>query len=284
MIIQHVARAVLFAITAAWLVAPTTARAQRAADCQCGESTLDKITKRGVLKAGVRFSQPPFGYLDRDGKNVGFTADMARAFAEKLKVKVEFVQTTNQTREPLLLNGSIDLEFGPTTVTKKREEVVDFSIVYLWDGGGIVVRKGESKSPKDYGIPSKTVAATQGSSIAADFVKRFPGAKMLYFQEYTDCITALLNRKVDAVVASNSAGVLAAKKFDKIEAGETFYRDPTAIMVRQNDSKWRNWVNWTLQELWAEGRYQKMYEAHYGTPPNFHLWSETMLQPGIGKP
>src|SRR5690606_24861952 len=97
------------------------------------EGTLDKIKRTGKFLAGVRYDYPPVGSVDRDGKNIGFGVDIAKAFAEKLGVEPTFVQTTSRNRIPLLQSGGIDADIGPTTPTKERDEVVDFSIVYYWD-------------------------------------------------------------------------------------------------------------------------------------------------------
>jgi polar amino acid transport system substrate-binding protein len=257
----------------------------RAQEVQCpqAECTLEKIKKRGVLKPGVNFARPPDGYVDAQGNNVGFAPDIARALAEKLKVKVEFIQVTNQNRIPLLLNHSVDVIITAANQTRKREEVVDFTIVYLWDAMGLLVRKGESKDPKDYGMPPKVLSAAQGSLNAVKYLEMFPKAKVIYFQEHTDGVMALLNKKVDAYLTSGTIVRSFAKKFPELEMGGEYFFEPQAPMVRENDSKWRKWLNWTFQELWLEGRYQKIYEKNFGVPPNFHLWSEKMLMPGIGE-
>jgi ABC-type amino acid transport substrate-binding protein len=247
-------------------------------------STLDKIKERGKFIAGVRHDYPPFGYIDAQGKVAGFGPDLAKAFAEKLKVKVEFFQSTSQTRIPILTNGTIDAEIAATTPTKKREEVVDFSIVYVWAPGVMLVRKGEPKKAEDYALPPKVVSCTQGSINTVIYLQKFPKAKVVSFQEFTDCVLALVNKKVDAVLMNKFVASDFIKKHEGLEIGGIFMEDPLAIMVRENDSKWRKWINWTLQELWLEGRYQKMFQANFGSPPdNFHLWSEKMLMPGIGE-
>lgn len=246
------------------------------------ESTLENIQKSGVFHAGVRNDYPPYGTIDSTGKPVGFGPDLARAIAEKLKARVEFVPVTSKTRIPLLLNGSIDADIGPTTRTKEREEVIDFSIVYVWDEGTLLVRKGESRDPRAYG-PPKTVATTQGSLFVDLFKEVVPNAQFRLFQEYPDAAVALLNKQVDAVIINKYPAASFAKKFPGLVVGETFFRDPIGIGVRQNDSKWRNFINWTLQEFWLAGRYQKMFEANFGYPPDFPLWSPYRLQPGIGK-
>ena len=147
------------------------------------ESLLEEIKKRGVLRAGVRFDYPPIGYIDKQGKNAGFGVDIAQAFAEKLGVKVEYVQVTSKTRIPLIVNRRIDAEIGASTPTRRRDEVADWSIVYLWDLGVILVRKGDGMNIKDYG-PPKVAATTQGSVFEKLFYEAVPNGKMKLFQEY----------------------------------------------------------------------------------------------------
>src|SRR3546814_323834 len=125
------------------------ASAQTAAPAK---STLDQIKERGVLLAGVRFDYPPNGFVDATGEVVGYGPDLAREFARNLGVKVKFVQATSQTRIPLLLNGQIDAEFGITTPSKTRDEVVDFSLVYNVEPTVILVRNGESVRPEERSI------------------------------------------------------------------------------------------------------------------------------------
>src|SRR5438552_14004108 len=92
------------------------------------ESTLDVVRKRGKLIAGVRYTNPPFGYVDEKGQNVGFDVDIVRAFAQKLGVGLELKDVTAQTRIPVLLSGGIDLAAAAINHYIDRDQVVDFSI------------------------------------------------------------------------------------------------------------------------------------------------------------
>ena len=245
------------------------------------ESTLDVVKKRGKLVAGVRGDYPPIGFVNKEGKPAGFGVEIAKAFAKKLGVEVEFVAVASKTRIPLLLNGNIDCEVGVTTITKEREEVIDFSIVYLWDAGTIVVRKGTGiKSIKDLAAP-KVAATTQGS-LFVDLWKEHHGtAPIRQFQDFTEAVLALKQKKVDGVLINRLSGGAFVAQDPNLEMGEDFFRDPMGIGVRQNDSKWRNWVNWTLQELWKDGTFQRLFKQEVGIEPNWKLWSEYRLQPGI---
>ena len=258
------------------LASPAPAAAQQP------QSTLDKIKASGKFLAGVRFDFPPIGSVDNAGKPIGFGPELAKLFADKLGVQVEYVQVTSKNRFPLLQNGSIDADIGPTTPTVKREEVVDFSIPYVWDGVSLLVKKGGSRNVKDYGPPKK-IACTQGSFIIDLIKAELPNAEFVLFQEYPDAVVALQNNKVDAVGVNTFNGVAFTKKNPNLEVTEDFVVDPWAIGVRENDSKWRDFINLTMQELWQEGKYQALYETHFGARPKFKMWSEFRLQPGVGE-
>ena len=247
------------------------------------QSTLDKVKKSGEMLAGVRSDNPPMAFRDEKGEWTGFAVDVARAVATKLGVKPVFVATTAQTRTPLLTSGRIDAEFGSTTPTKQREEVVDFTINYNWDTVVPLVRKGESKNPADY-KPPKKVSSSQGNFAIPLFQKIVPNADVVWFPEFPEAVVALLQKKVDAVMMNKFAANAWSKKYaNQLEVGDSFFEDPQAIMVREDDSKWRKTLNWTIQELWAEGKFAQIYQKYFGYAPEYPLWSHKGLQPGIVK-
>lgn len=245
-----------------------------------GGDTLAKVKAAGKVLVGIRNDFPPVGSIDIAGKPVGFGPDLGEVLATKLGVKTEFVPVTSRTRIPLLQNGSIDLEIGITTPTVEREKTVDFSIPYVWDAGALLIRQGSSKKVKDYGPPKK-VACTQGSYNIQLVKEQVPDAVIEIFQEYPDAVLALQNKKVDAVGINKASAVAFTKPGSGLEMSEEYIKDPWSIMVRQNDSNWRTWINHTLQEVWKEGTYKTLFEKHFGESPQFYMYSPYMLQPGI---
>lgn len=247
------------------------------------ESRLDLIKKRGKLIAGVRFDLPPYGYVDKSGQPTGFTVEVAKYFARKLGVKLEFVQVTAKSRIPLIVNGTIDADIGVTTPTVEREEVVDFSIPYLSEGLTLLVRKDSGiKTIFDASAP-KVVSVTQGSINGDRFLRANPnGGKLVYFQDYPQAALAVRNKRVDALALPRENLLVFAKEMPELEVlKDDYFREYNAIGLRQNDSKWRNWINHTLQEMWCRGEFQKAYEKFVGQPPHFYLWSPTGVQEGI---
>jgi polar amino acid transport system substrate-binding protein len=251
------------------------------------QSTLEEVQTRGKLLAGVRFSNPPNGYIDVQGNHIGFAPDLAREFARHLGVDVEFVQVTSKNRIPLLLNGQIDADIGTTTPTKTRDEVVDFSHVYVVDQTVIIIREGESTDPEDYFNNDKIVGVQQGSNDVNLWRRHSPDAKFKEYQEMPEIMVALAQGKVDVVPSMTfQARELIERmgpRADNIAVGGTFFEDFMAIGLRENDSDWRDWVNWALQRMWTEGTFQELYRKHYKMEPAFNLGDSGRRQPGHEK-
>ncbi len=245
------------------------------------KSLLDAIKERGKLVIGIAPDAPPHGSIGVDGVPVGFAPDLAKVVAEKLGVKLELKPVTQAV--PTILRGDIDAIFGSTTPTRAREEQVDFTIVYNWDSVVPLVRKDGSGDIHAYGPPQK-VSTTKNNYAAELFKAAVPDGNVTFFEQYDDAVNALRAKQTDAVLLNKFSATIYSERYgDQLKTGDAFFQDPQAIVIRQNDSKWRNYLNWTIQELWASGKFQELYKKNYGYEPDFNLWSENGLQPGIVK-
>jgi polar amino acid transport system substrate-binding protein len=181
---------------------------------------------------------------------------------------------------PLLQTGRIDAEVSVTTPNKVRNEVVDFTFSYIFDNGVLVVREGDSVNLKGYQNADKVMGATQGNGFVDRWKLLSPNAKFKLFQDESDVVVALKKKDIDGYIT----GSFAAHRFAKaggLTIGPVWASSPDAIMVREDDSKWRNWLNWALQRMWTEGTLQKLYVKWYGFEPDFNLGDGGQLQPRV---
>jgi Na+/H+-dicarboxylate symporter len=56
-----------------------------------GESRIDRIRRRGIVRIGTHPDELPFSYLNRRGDLVGFDVEMAHRIAYEMGVEIEFV-------------------------------------------------------------------------------------------------------------------------------------------------------------------------------------------------
>jgi polar amino acid transport system substrate-binding protein len=259
---MRIPRFLIFPAVAAFALglAPTPAAAQ--------QSTLDTVKQKGVLVAGVKNDYPPFGYIDEKGQTVGFDIEIVRYLAGKLGVKLELRPVTSANRIPMLTSGNIDVIAASMTVTREREEVVDFSVPYIVIGSKFLVKKGSGiKGYAD--LAGKTVAFTQGTPWGDKVMKEQPQAKTLVFQDKPQAVLAVLQGKAQAYVDDAAPLFVFARQNEALEAvGEPTQPYPMGLAVRPNDSKWRDAVNFALIDMWDDGTYAKLYRQFFGTAPD----------------
>ncbi len=229
---------------------------------------IEDIKKKGVFVAGVKDSQPPFGYVDeKTNQIVGFEIDIMKALADKLGVKLETKAVTSSTRIPMLTQGDVDIVAATMTHKKDREGQIDFSITYFMTGQRLLVKKGAGiKSIKD--LAGKKIGSVKGSTSEQNAKKAEPTATIVSFETYPEAFLALKQGKVAAVTTDEA--ILVGLKFadDKPDTwdivGDYISPEPYGFGVVENDSKFRDFVNISLMEMWESGEYQKIYEKWFG--------------------
>lgn len=239
------------------------------------ESALTKIKARGALIAGVKDSQVPFGYVDEQSKQiVGFDIDICRALADKLGVKLELKPVTSQTRIPLLTQGSVDIVAATMTHKIERDDTIDFSITYFFDGQKLLVKKGSPvKTAAD--LKGKKVGSAKGSTSEQNIKKAQPNCTVLSFETYPEAFLALKQGKVAAV--TTDSGILFGLKNNDPKpemweiVGPYIASEPYGLGLPENDSDFRDFVNKTLMEMWKSGDFQKIYEKWFGKATKFYM-------------
>ncbi len=229
---------------------------------------LAAARKAGVLKVGVKTDAPPFGWKDEHGW-YGFDIDIANAITKDLGIeKIEFVGVTSQNRLDLVASGEIDVLIASTTITRARDEKVDFSIPYFQDGQALLVRAGaEIGSYTD--LAGKAVGAVKGTTSVNTIKEVQPDCKIKAYAGYAEALDGLRNGDVAALTSDMlilKGLLLSAEDADKFRiAGERFSTEPYGIAIAQNQSAMRDAVNDALQRMWETGRWQRTFENWFGS-------------------
>lgn len=111
----------------------------------CGESAdsdLKYVQDKGTLVVGITEFEP-MDYQDGDGNWIGFDADMAKAFAESLGVKVEF-QIIDWDNKALELSGkTIDVVWNGMTLTDEVKNSMECTNPYFNNAQVVVTKAAE---------------------------------------------------------------------------------------------------------------------------------------------
>lgn len=243
------------------------------AACQDGstaQSTYDQVMERGTVRIGTRNDNPPMSFLDDSGSWVGFDVDLANALAEKLGVEPELVVVDGTTRISFLQDGEVDLSVASMNHTRDREDAVDFSITYFWDNQSFLIRKGTYSSIDE--LMGQTVAANAGSSAIPswqEYSAAMGGAApdIVEFDDKQAAMQALRDGAVEGYTEDNITMLSLAAGDPNLELLPGGHNPVQfGIGLPNDDSLWRDQVNYALQELWKDGTYQVIYDRWFVGP------------------
>ncbi|WP_304371267.1 transporter substrate-binding domain-containing protein, partial [uncultured Helicobacter sp.] len=179
----------------------------------CGESTtqeqvqdtIEQIKQRGVVRIGVFGDKPPFGFVNKDGKNDGFDVYIAKRIAKDLlgdENKVEFILTEAASRVEFLRANKVDIIMANFTKTPERERVVDFAKPYMKVSLGVVSPDGKIQSIDD--LKDKKLIVNKGTTADVFFTKNYPDITLLKYEQNTEAFLALKDKRGDALVHDNT--------------------------------------------------------------------------------
>jgi ABC-type amino acid transport substrate-binding protein len=237
-----------------------------------GSSGENKVKSSGVLRVGTEGVYSPFSYHDAaTNELVGYDVDVAKAVADKLGVRVEFVETPWDSIFAALEANRFDIVANEVTINDERKAKYDLSEPYSV-GEGVIVTRADDNSVSTLADLKGKVAAENATSNWSE-VARKAGARVEAVEGFTQAIKLLNQGRVDVVV-NDSIAVYAylAETGDKSVkiAGNVGEKSEQGFAARK-DSGLLPDLNKALDELKADGTLaeisQKYLKANAsGTP------------------
>ncbi len=230
---------------------------------------IEQVKERGVLRAGIKADVPYIGFIDENGKNAGFEIDLVTDLAHRLGVKVEYIPTQMSTRVQMLQQNRLDLIMGTMTHYRNRDDVVDFTIDYLYTPQTLLVKKNSGiRSVAD--MAGKKMGAAMGSGSLKKFPIAQPEATLQTYGSWPETFFALERGLIDGIATDNillqSLKMAAQNPDDYVLLGKDgiYSGGYYAVVVRENDSKSRDAINYLLQDQFLDGTWQKAFDKWLG--------------------
>ena len=124
------------------------------------ESDMAYVKEKGTLAVGMT-DGAPVDYKDGNGEWIGFDADMAKAFAESLGVKAEFIEINWDNKLMELDTKGIDVIWNGMTINDEVKAGASVSEPYCRNGQVVVL-------PADKAEDYQTVDSLSGLNFAVE--------------------------------------------------------------------------------------------------------------------
>lgn len=225
-------------------------------------SSVQQIKKNGTIRIAVFGDLPPYGWVNKDGKRVGYDVTLAHQVAKDLGVKAKFVQVNANNRVDALNSNKVDLVLANFTVTPERKQVIDFAKPYMKVSVGVVSPKNKAIA-KASQLKGKNVIVTKGTTAENYFTSKQPDVKLLKFDSKTQQFNALKNGRGVALADDNSYLYTWSKDNPSYTVGIKSIGPKSYIApaVKKGNKSLLNWTNKEINKLTKQSFFVKDYNT-----------------------
>jgi polar amino acid transport system substrate-binding protein len=225
-----------------------------------------------TVRIAMDATYPPFESLDPSGEIVGFEREIGEELCKRMNVTCEFTNTAWEGIIPGLLANEYDAILSSMSITEERKQQVDFTNKVYNTPPALAV-------PKDSDITEATPEALAGRSIGAQTSTthsnyaeaKFPDSELRIYpspDEYKlDLSSGRIDAAMDDVVVLDewvkSEDGACCKVLGVLPTDPVINGDGAGIAIRKEDTALKEMFNKALDEIRADGTYQKINEKYF---------------------
>jgi len=243
-------------------------------------SKVEEIQQRGQLVAGVMTDQRPFGFNDDTGQPTGFDVALLQEFAKRWlgdAAAINYVPITLTDAARKLATGEVDL-VAALPYALDTPELISFSQPYYRGQQALLVRN-DAQISSLAALNNKVIAVLEGSPAIEQMQslvnREGLNLNVLRYPTFTAAQAALKDGQVDGIMGLQpTLEQLSAQDPTLLVLAGLFAPEAYGIGLAGFDSRFHDLVNFTLQELKADGSYDRFYRQWLGnsTPPTVEIW------------
>lgn len=243
-------------------------------------NTLERIEETATLRVGYG-DTAPFSYLDNQGQVVGYSIDICKRLAKRLKanlglssLEITYVPRTPSNRVQLLNRGDIDIECNASTNTVERRRSALFALShYFVTVRYVALRESGFKTLEDLAGQSVSVArgtvnVGQANQANREHQLHLSVVPADTLQEAFDLVTdgrvaafAMDDILLSAMIAESEnpdAYTLSAESLTESQ--------PLGFMMRLGDDAFAEQVNKALHAIYTSSEMESIYDRWFHQP------------------
>lgn len=251
------------------------ARADVERDQVLTKLTEPAIATKGVLAVGLDASDAPQAVIQEDGTATGYLADVARALAQRLGLKVVFVDSTDPSSAGDGSSDGFDIYLGATS--DEVEGSVGISGTVLENAPALFGTSDAAGTLTAADLASQTIAVQSGSATKDTLTKSGIECEQKTYDNVNACFEALEAGEVDYVACDATSGAYLARVYSNVSfAGSLDSSTISGIAMRTSSVQLVSAVEEALNSLSSDGTLDAIHGFWYGNLPM--SLSDTLIQ------
>jgi polar amino acid transport system substrate-binding protein len=223
------------------------------------------VKERHHWVVGVKCDFPPFGFIDVQGRNMGYDVSIARRFATIAfgrPNRIRLICVTTPSRIPTLQSSRVDVIISTLTWTSARADVIDFSNPYYSATGRLLVPNNTSiNSVKD--IHGKTIVTTRGALYATWMRNCFKDTTLSEVDGTAAAVLAVKEGRAAAFMFDDAFTLGVATQDPSLKlTPDKFLNVPWGIGIRKGDTAMNTWVNAAIAFMQKRDEFAKILKEN----------------------
>lgn len=215
---------------------------------------------------GMELEYPPFETIDKNGKPMGVSIDMARELGKSLGREVVIENISYPGLIPALVSGKVDAVISSMTINKQRAKKVDFSDAYTTSQLVMLAHKDSRvNSPRNLNNSDVNVAVKAGTIGALWIDSNAPMATVRSFDKESQAVLDVAQGKSDILIYDP----LSVVKYNKRYPNTTkTIMEPLpntngwGVAIRKGQPTLLKKINTFISNAKIDGTFDKIREEH----------------------
>ncbi len=221
--------------------------------------------KKGELIVATEGTYSPYSFYDEKGELVGYDVDIARAVAQKLNLKVEFLTAPWDAMLAAFDAGKADVVFNQVSINEDRKKKYGMSVPYTMPYPVIVVHKDNNDIKSFADLKGKKSVHSATSNWAAIAEKN--GATVVVADGFSKGVELIISKRADDTINDNVTFFDYIKQRPNAPLKIAYTSNepmPTAAIVKKRNTELLEAINKALDELKAEGKISEISMKYFG--------------------
>ena len=229
----------------------------------CKSQDSDKI-RVFVSWPGAEYL-PSYAWKINEDKPSGVEPVLIERILSKAGYEYVFIKDYNPTKDgdvriDVITDKEADVSIRSITINKNREEKVNFSVPYFYDGISAMVLDEDIKTTEDF--DNKIVYAEVNTTAHDWAIKNLPNSKILNYNDFrsnTHPKDLMLQKKIDVFLGDRTLLMnIISENNEFIVLDETYTREAFGIAVDKDQPKLLRNINSALLALEQSGELEKL--------------------------
>ena len=217
-----------------------------------------KTIQEGVLKVATEGTYSPYSFHDEKGELTGYDVDIAKAVADKLGLKVEFVEAPWDAMLAAFDAGKADVVFNQVSITDERKKKYEFSEPYTVPRAVLITHK-DTQDIKGFDD-------LKGKKSAHSATSKKHGAQIVVVDGFSKGVELIAQKRADATINDDVTFLDYVKQRPNAPIKVVFTGEaiPTAALSHKDNAELIAQINKALGELKSSGKLKEISEKYFG--------------------